>query len=131
LSTPYIPVACGIIESEGKILAAQRGPNMRHPGKWEFPGGKQEQGETLENCLRRELWEELQIEVVIRKALPAILHVYGERRIMLYPFVCQLLTGQPLISEHAAIEWRHPHELGELDWAEADSRILHMWLQNQ
>jgi 8-oxo-dGTP diphosphatase len=58
-----LKVSCAIIESQGKVLAAQRGPGMNLPGKWEFPGGKVEAGESAEACIRREIREELNLEI--------------------------------------------------------------------
>ena len=124
-----INVTCAIIEQADKVLCAQRSEQMNHPLKWEFPGGKQEAGETLETCLVREIQEELGLVIVIREKLPASRHQYhNAKEICLHPFICTVQTGEILLKEHKQIAWLKPHELQALDWAEADIPILHHYL---
>lgn len=120
----HIHVTCGIIESKGLVLAAQRSRWMRIPLKWEFPGGKIENGELPEDCLMRELMEELGVQVAIDHSLPPITHDYPYLRVTLYPFVCHLVNGIPTNHEHAAIVWLPPENLMTIDWAEADIPIV-------
>lgn len=123
-----IEVACGIILSEGRILAVERGVGMRHAGKWEFPGGKIETGETPQECLVRELWEELAISVRILSALPDFVDGEpggeGERRIRFFPFVVEITEGEPTLKEHAQLRWCFLEELSTLDWLAADVAIV-------
>lgn len=123
-----IEVACGIILSKGRILAVERGAGMRHAGKWEFPGGKIEAGETPEECLVRELWEELAISVRIVSALPDFVDGEpcgeGSRRIRFFPFVVEITEGEPVLKEHAQLRWCSRDELGSLDWLAADVAIV-------
>lgn len=133
-----IQVACGIILSAGRILAVERGSGMRHPGKWEFPGGKIEGGETPEECLVRELQEELAISVRILEAFPDFAHAEvedegdlkrGGRIIQFFPFVVEITEGTPVLKEHAQLRWCLPEELGMLDWLAADVAIVQAYRQ--
>lgn len=119
-----IEVACGIIHRAGRVLAVKRGVGMRHPGKWEFPGGKCEPDETLHGCLYRELHEELAISVKILAALPEIYETSGDQLIRFYPFVVELVGGDPILHEHAELRWCLPDELDPLDWLPADVAIV-------
>jgi len=119
-----ILVACAIIEKEGRILAAQRSESMSMPLKWEFPGGKIDNGETPEQCLRRELIEELGIEVEVGRPLPQESYPYSEFSITLLPFFCTLSGGEITLHEHRAFAWLKPGELDRFDWTEADLQLI-------
>jgi 8-oxo-dGTP diphosphatase len=124
-----IDVTCAIIEKERKVLCAQRSEHMKHSLKWEFPGGKQEAGETLEACLVREIKEELGLAIAIREKLPAIRHQYNNaKEICLHPFICTIQAGELFLKEHKQVAWLNPQELNVLDWVEADIPILHYYL---
>jgi 8-oxo-dGTP diphosphatase len=124
VSKKTIRVACAIIEDAGKVLATQRNTNMSMPLKWEFPGGKLHIGESPEECLARELEEELGIGVTIRHPLPPVHHRYEDFFIELIPFVCTLREGTIVLFEHRALAWLSPHELSDLDWPEADIPVI-------
>jgi 8-oxo-dGTP diphosphatase len=121
---PFLQVTCALILHQNKILAAQRSSQMSHPGKWEFPGGKCEQDETLEACIKREIREELGIEIQIMHALSAHSHQYADKKIQLWPFLCSWSGGQLQASEHAQLLWCEISQLLELDWLAADLPIL-------
>lgn len=121
-------VACAIIERDGLVLAAQRSEAMSLPLKWEFPGGKIDPGESSENCLQRELVEEMGIRVCIGKNLPTNTHHYSTFSVTLHPFVCAIESGEITLREHAAIAWLTPEQLQTLEWAEADLPIIEMYL---
>ncbi|MDD2319540.1 MAG: (deoxy)nucleoside triphosphate pyrophosphohydrolase [Geobacteraceae bacterium] len=123
-----LQVACAVIEDEGKVLAAQRNVTMSMPLKWEFPGGKLHDGESPEECLERELEEELGIRVTIRHPLPPVHHRYQEFAIELIPFVCTLAGGTLVLHEHRALAWLSPHELTDLDWPAADIPVIDSYL---
>jgi len=127
-SLKHIHVTCAIIENDGFILAAQRSASMSLPLKWEFPGGKIDHGETPEECLQRELSEELGIQVCLEKSLPLSTHNYPNFVITLYPFVCTITSGEIVLHEHTAISWLQPTELHSLDWAEADVPVIETYL---
>ncbi|MBT0664487.1 (deoxy)nucleoside triphosphate pyrophosphohydrolase [Geobacter pelophilus] len=125
----HIKVACAIIERDGLVLAAQRSAGMSLPLKWEFPGGKLEPGETAEQCLRRELVEEMGVQVRVGEALPSTTHNYQTFTVTLFPFVCTIESGEIVLHEHAAIAWLAPEELLTPDWAEADLPVIELLLQ--
>jgi 8-oxo-dGTP diphosphatase len=121
-------VACAIIERDGFVLAAQRSAIMSLPLKWEFPGGKIDTGETPQDCLQRELIEELGICINIGKQLSLTTHSYQGFTVTLYPYVCSIGSGEPVLHEHAAIKWCNPEKLTLLDWAEADGPVIEEYL---
>jgi 8-oxo-dGTP diphosphatase len=124
----HLHVACALIEKDGLLLAAQRSATMNLPLKWEFPGGKIEAGESPEACLHRELQEELEVTVVIGRALFPSTHRYEDFTVTLYPFVCALTTTEIVLREHEEIRWLAPGDLFTLDWAEADLPVLKDYL---
>ena len=124
----HIHVTCAIIERDGLVLAARRSAAMNLPLKWEFPGGKIDHGESGEECLRREISEELGIDVKVGKGLPPVTHDYPSFTVTLYPFVCSIDSGEIVLFEHAAITWLPPEQLHTLDWAEADLPVIGSYL---
>ncbi|HKL35808.1 MAG TPA: (deoxy)nucleoside triphosphate pyrophosphohydrolase [Salegentibacter sp.] len=124
-----IKVACAIIEHEGKVLCAQRSSKMHLPNKWEFPGGKVKE-ETLQECLTREIKEELGVEIIILEQLPSNEHSYPEsKKIQLIPFRCSLQTFKIILLEHSQAEWFPIEKLKSLDWAEADIPIVNYYIK--
>ncbi|MBD1364721.1 (deoxy)nucleoside triphosphate pyrophosphohydrolase [Mucilaginibacter sp. ZT4R22] len=124
-----IQVTCAlIVDDQNRLFAAQRSESMNLPLKWEFPGGKIEPDETTQECLIREIFEELNITIKIVKDLPTNIHNYPTFAIALIPFVCNYVSGELILKEHAQFKWLHKNELLDLDWAEADIPILHHYL---
>ena len=101
---------------------------MSMPLKWEFPGGKIHDDETPQECLRRELIEELGLTTRIGPALPPTTHQYPDFAITLYPFFCAIESGDLIPHEHAEIAWLRPDELPLLDWADADRPVVNSFL---
>lgn len=97
---------------------------MSLPLKWEFPGGKIKNGESPEDCLKRELLEELEIEVEVGRQLPPVTHHYPTFTVTLYPFICKIADVNISLHEHKAFTWIRPEQLHTLDWAEADLPII-------
>ena len=124
-----VRVPCAIIEHDGKILAGQRSPFLSFPLKWEFPGGKQEENETDEQTLEREIMEELGVEILIIDKLPVTIKDQGWREIILVPFVCNLKTENIVLSEHEQIIWLEPDDLQSLDWTDGDLGIIQSYYQ--
>ncbi|MEO0894959.1 MAG: (deoxy)nucleoside triphosphate pyrophosphohydrolase [Bacteroidota bacterium] len=126
-----IDVACGIILRDGKILATRRAKGKMHAGKWEFPGGKLEEGETAEIALTREIKEELALDIQIIKRLPDVIHAYPHAVIRLFPMVCHWISGEPIYTDHDSIVWLDPADLVDLDWVEADLPVLDYYLRGE
>jgi 8-oxo-dGTP diphosphatase len=124
----HIYVACALIEKDGRVLATQRSEAMSLPLKWEFPGGKIHEGERPEDCLKREVREELELEVHVGRALTPVTHHYSSFIVTLYPFLCRISSGLMVLHEHKAFAWLPPQRLSELDWAAADAPILKEYL---
>lgn len=119
-----IRVTCAVIMDGDKIFAAQRGPKSQQALKWEFPGGKVESGETDEECLKRELAEELQMQVIIIEKIPSVFHQYSEFSIELIPFICFPASKDFNPVEHLFTGWFDRNQLIKLNWAEADLKVL-------
>ncbi len=119
-----IPVTCALIIRQGRVLAAQRSESMDLPGKWEFPGGKVEEHEDPKECLRREIREELGIEIIVGEALIPSLFSYPSKTIRLLPFIASWKSGEIRLSEHSQILWLERNSLLSVDWAEADIPIV-------
>jgi 8-oxo-dGTP diphosphatase len=119
-----INVACALIERDGFILAAQRSEKMSLPLKWEFPGGKIEPGESPEDCLMRELHEEMGVRIRVGAPLSTTTHAYPSFRVTLHPFICCIKSGEITLHEHKQVAWLKPDRLHALDWAEADLPLI-------
>ena len=124
-----IRVVAGILTSEGRVLAAQRGAGMRHPGKWEFPGGKVEAGEDDSTALIRELEEELSITVEVERLLMEHTHSYPDQTICLVGLMGRIVGGEPKAIEHACVKWVTTSELSNLDWSDADRPLVQAILE--
>ena len=130
MSALSLQVTCALIEDgQGRVLVAQRSASMRHPGCWEFPGGKQDADETLEQCLIREIAEELGLHIRLTEALPPAIHDYAPPLIQLWPFRAQIIAGTLHLREHAQVQWFLPAELPGLDWAAADVPIVAAYVE--
>jgi 8-oxo-dGTP diphosphatase len=119
-----ITVTAAIIEKNGRILAARKRPGLHLAGYWEFPGGKLEGSETPEECLQRELVEELGIHCRIGAFLAESLHDYGTKVIRLLGFHARHSHGELRLTDHDAIRWLTVDELGSLQWAPADIPLV-------
>ncbi|WP_100401367.1 (deoxy)nucleoside triphosphate pyrophosphohydrolase [Bacillus sp. FJAT-42315] len=115
-----IYVVGAVIVEEGKILCAQRGEGKTLSLKWEFPGGKIEQGESPEEALRREIEEEMRCQIEIGEQVEHTVYEYDFGIVHLTTFFCRIVEGEPVLTEHVAVKWLAPHELASLDWAPAD-----------
>ena len=129
-ATPHYDVAAGIIRDEqGRLLIAQRPMDGLLGGLWEFPGGKQEQGETLPDCLRRELREELAIEVEVGEFFVKVKHGFTHFKITLHAYECRYLGAMPPYTEPQAIAvadwaWVTEAELAQYSFGKADREII-------
>lgn len=119
-----LEVCCAIIIREGKMLAVQKGPESSHAWKWEFPGGKVNPLESPEQCIIREIEEELTIRVEVLQRLEAIGFDYGQKPLCLIPFICHITSGEIKLTEHVGMSWIDLKDWDSLDWAEADRLLI-------
>ena len=119
-----IEVAAGLIHCSGRYLIARRKPGVHLAGFWEFPGGKREQGETLEECLQRELFEELSVRIDTLVPYQIIRHKYPEKTVEIHFFQCSIVEGQVTPLDCAEIRWVLPEELPNFRFPPADRAII-------
>ncbi|MFK5894120.1 MAG: NUDIX domain-containing protein [Pseudomonadota bacterium] len=120
-----IHVTAAIITHNNKILSVRRGADKHLAGYWEFPGGKLEQGETLEACLKRELEEELGINACIGDYVGQSTHDYGKQLIRLNAFMVPVASIEMTLTDHDKSKWLSHDELDDVEWAPADIPIVH------
>ena len=118
-----IEVVAGIVCRENKILATQRGYGEFKDG-WEFPGGKLEAGETGVEALKRELREELDMEVVVGDLLETVEYDYPHFHLTMHCYLCQLAKDEFVLKEHEAARWLGKNQLDEVAWLPADEGIV-------
>jgi mutator protein MutT len=121
---PEIEVAAGLVFRQGRLLITRRREGDHLGGLWEFPGGKRESHETFEECLRRELKEELDAEVQVGSLIQSVRHAYPERAVHLKFFRCVLTGGEPKALGCDALAWVGPDELLRYSFPPADARLL-------
>ncbi len=119
-----IEVAAGLVFRDGKLLITQRHHQAHLGGLWEFPGGKREESESFQQCLARELREELGIEVLVSEQVETITHAYPEKTVRLCFFRCEWKANEPQALDCPAFKWVVPDELDEHDFPAADARLL-------
>jgi len=123
--TPHYEVAAGLIWNErGQLLIAQRPLDGLLGGLWEFPGGKQEAGETLSACLQRELREELGIEVEVGELFTVVHHGFTHFTVRLHAFTCRVTGGQPQALQVRDWAWVFPDGLDAYPFGKADRQII-------
>ena len=132
LSLPEIQVVVGLLEdAQGRILLGRRREGTHMAGRWEFPGGKRHPGEAPIDALRRELREELAIEVVDASRLLELEHEYADRRVRLDTWFVSHYSGRPQSAEGQALCWVAPDRLAQVDLLEADAPIVAALLARQ
>ncbi len=119
-----LEVSAALLFHRGKLLITQRPTGTHLAGLWEFPGGKRESGETFEQCLQRELREELGIETSVHELIEEIVHEYPERTVHLKFFRCELTSGEPRPIHCDALVWITRDELSNYQFPAADARLL-------
>ncbi len=117
-------VTAGIIEKDGKILIARRKTGKCIGPHWEFPGGKLEPGETLEQCLKRELKEELDIEVEIGEFFASSRFFCGDNEIELMAYRVKYISGDIVLSDHEEVQWLGLSELENYKFTLPDVPIV-------
>ena len=120
----HIEVVAAIIKKDNKIFCAQRADKGELAKKWEFPGGKIEKNETPEEALKRELVEELKLEVDVKGHFLTVDHEYENFTISLHSYLCEAKSEQITLLEHLDSKWLKLADLYNLDWAAADIPIV-------
>jgi len=128
-----IEVVAGIIIINDEILCVQRPINKYDyiSKKFEFPGGKIEQGETKMEALKRELIEELNIEPSITNLYLTVVHQYPDFELTMHSFICKASSMTISLNEHISHQWLTKEKLSSLDWAAADLPIVQKLMSNE
>ena len=123
-----ITVDCAVcvIHRDSLYLIAQRKEDDSFGGYWEFPGGKREEGETLEICAAREAREEMGLEIAVHRHLVTVRNPYPEKRIDLHFFLCEIRRGEPQAIECDAWRWVTADELSNILFPPANERVIDM-----
>lgn len=125
MSKPSLVVAAAIVEQDGRILLTRRLKGTHLAGFWEFPGGKCEPGETMTECLTRELREELGVGSVVGREMLVSRHEYPERSVELHFLECVIdRPPAPLLGQH--IRWATRDELASLELPPADAELVRL-----
>ncbi len=119
-----IDVSAGLIFRDGKLLITQRHADAHLGGLWEFPGGKREANETFEQCLVRELREELGVEAAVGEVVADLTHAYPERTVRLKFFRCKAISGEPRPIGCPALQWIARIEIPRFQFPAADEQLL-------
>lgn len=119
-----VEVSAALIWHGGKLLITQRQAKSHLGGLWEFPGGKREPGESFEQCLIREIHEELGVAISVGTLFAEVSHDYPGKSVHLKFFICQLLSGEPQPLDCAAVKWITPAELDAHEFPAADRQLL-------
>lgn len=118
---PIIPVLAAVIfNNRGEVLLAQRKSHLSQGMKWEFPGGKLKVGESPENCLKREIREEMGIEIEVREIFHAVNYSYPGKNILLLAYLTDYCSGDFNLSDHIGVAWVPLNRLIEYDLSPAD-----------
>ena len=124
-SPEQIIVVAAVIERDGALLVTRRQPGVHLEGLWEFPGGKIDPAETHVDALRREIVEELAVDVAVRDLVLATSHAYPDRTVVLYFYNCDLQgTPTPLLGQE--MRWVRREELAGLAFPPADEELIAM-----
>lgn len=125
MAKKQIDVVGAVILRDGLVMCAQRGNDGSLVGMWEFPGGKIEPGETPRAALEREVAEELLCTVTVGTEITTTTYEYDFGVVTLTTFYCELVSGEPQLTEHADVRWIEPWNLDSLEWAPADVPAVH------
>lgn len=116
-------VAAIIHDAEGRIFATQRGYGD-YKDWWEFPGGKMEQGETPEEALKREIWEELETRIVVERFVATVEWDYPAFHLTMHCYLCHVESGHLELKEHEAAKWLNKDGLESVNWLPADRMVI-------
>ena len=116
-------VAAIIHDEQGRVFATQRGYG-EWKDYWEFPGGKIERGETPEEALVREIWEELATRIAVKRLMETVEWDYPSFHLTMHCYHCQVESGHLELKEHEAAKWLHKDDLESVDWLPADRVVI-------
>jgi len=119
-----IKVAVAIIEKEGRILIARKSREGPLKDRWEFPGGKVEEGETAEECVKREVFEELGIDIAVKECVCACTYNYVHMSVELLAYRASHVSGEVRRHEYQQVQWVMPSELNTYDFPEANRPLI-------
>lgn len=119
-----VEVTAAIICKRGRVLICQRPADKRCGLLWEFPGGKLEEGETGEQCIRRECREELAAKLAEIRPFAEVVYEYPGYAVHIQFYTAKLAAGEPVRREHAAFRWIKPEEAAEIEFCPADAKML-------
>jgi len=118
-----IEVVAALIQRDGAYMATQRGYG-EFEGMWEFPGGKIEPNESLEAALKREIQEELGIDISVEKFICTTNYDYPSFHLTMHCYLCSIENGEIELREHKSARWLRPEELGSVEWLPADKDVI-------
>ena len=124
MTKPHYEVVCAVIIKDNLVFCTKRDGKGECANKWEFPGGKIESGETKEEALLREIKEELNSDIKIKKFLTTINHEYNTFNLTMHVYICELINDNPVLMVHTECIWCEKKKLKALDFAEADYKFL-------
>ncbi|MBQ3877084.1 MAG: 8-oxo-dGTP diphosphatase MutT [Prevotella sp.] len=116
-------VAAIIHDDQDRIFATQRGYGD-YKDWWEFPGGKMEAGETPEEALKREIWEELETRIVVERLVETVEWDYPQFHLTMHCYLCHVESGHLELKEHEAAKWLRKDELESVNWLPADRELV-------
>jgi len=126
-----IEVVAAVIINDNKVLCVQRGPAKYNyiSKKWEFPGGKVEKDETKVEAIKREIKEELHMDIKVNDFLMTVDHIYPDFELLMHSFLCNANSKELTLTEHIDFKWLDKEDLTKLEWAEADVPIVEKLIQ--
>ncbi len=121
---PWLHVTAAVIRQGNKVLVSRRPEGKHLAGYWEFPGGKVKEGEDLEECLAREIREELGFNIRVLEKLATTTHEYDDRIVTLHVFECSVMKGGPKANEGQEFRWVETVDLGKYTFPPPDREVL-------
>ncbi len=123
-------VVAAVISKDDKFLVCRRASHKSLAGFWEFPGGKVEPGESKSEAIKREILEELEMDIEVVSEAITVNHQYPDFKLIMHALICNSNTLEPKLNEHISYEWLTKNDLGKLDWAAADIPIVDYLISN-
>ncbi|HIC85827.1 MAG TPA: 8-oxo-dGTP diphosphatase MutT [Desulfobacterales bacterium] len=131
VNKPQLDVTAALIRDGLKILISKRPKGKHLEGYWEFPGGKKRAGESLEQCIKREIHEELGLDIQVLERITTITHEYNDRRVALHLFKCKVVSGTPKANEGQEFCWVEPSELNLYKFPPPDREMIKLLLRGE